>query len=432
MRIIKKTISLIACFTAFQLFSTDLPQPYKSINILPEYDFGYYYNAQEIEDIFNINDIHVVLEVGSWIGGGSTKHFGKLLKEKQGIVYAIDTWLGSTTQQVNQIHWQPVLDYVYHQFLSNMIHWNLTDVVIPCRMQSKEAAKALNVHPDLIYLDGEHTTAAVYEDLTLWYPFVKNRGILCGDDWGWLSVQEAVQTFAINNNLKVEASGNFWCLHEPKNSIHLSKEQLLINHLKNSIELGSQEKSNLNQNILNIQGMSSPKVRHFLNNLCTLPNSSYLEIGVWKGSTFVSALYQNQNTISQAIGIDNWSEFGGPLKEFLSNTAYFLSNAKYQFHPVDSFTIDKSIFKQPVNIYFYDGTHTPLAQELAFTYYNDILDDVFIAVVDDWNSDDVKNGTYAAFKKLNYEILFEQILPANFNGDIENWWNGLYVAVIRK
>jgi len=60
------------------------------------------------------------------------------------------------------------------------------------------------------------------------------------------------------------------------------------------------------------------------------------------------------------------------------------------------------------------------------------LDDTFISIIDDWNWKGVQTGTKQAFKKLGYEILFEKILPANFNQDRQNWWNGLYVAVIRK
>ena len=95
-----------------------------------------------------------------------------------------------------------------------MIHWNLTEIVIPIRMKSREAAQALNVRPDLIYIDAEHTTEAVYEDLTAWYPFVENHGILCGDDWGWESVRIAVQKFAAEKSKQIYASGNFWYLYD--------------------------------------------------------------------------------------------------------------------------------------------------------------------------------------------------------------------------
>lgn len=208
----KKAAVLMALFAG--LSAAELPHPYDSIRVLSEYDFGYYGNSNAIAKIFEENAIHVVVEVGSWIGGGSTKHMGELLRKSNGILYAVDTWLGTETQQVGEEHYQPVLEQVYQQFLSNMIHWNLTDIVIPCRMKGTEAAQALDVVPDLIYIDGEHTTKAVLADLCAWFPLVKEGGIVCGDDWTWPSVREAVVQFASSQNLRVESQDNFWRLHK--------------------------------------------------------------------------------------------------------------------------------------------------------------------------------------------------------------------------
>ena len=85
-----------------------------------------------------------------------------------------------------------------------------------------------------------------------------------------------------------------------------------------------------------------------------------------------------------------------------------------------------------INIYFYDGGHSQEQQKLAFTYYNSIFEDTFIAIVDDYNCDKVQKGTQEAFQELGYTILFEEYLPALYNGDKDNWWNGIYVAVISK
>ncbi len=212
------------------------------------------------------------------------------------------------------------------------------------------------------------------------------------------------------------------------------REKALISHVKNSIRHGNLRLSSLkNSGVLNIQGMSSGKVRHFLNSLCTLPGGVYLEIGTWKGSTFISALKNNQNFLKDAIAIDDWSQFEGPKTEFFNNCKAYLSDNKYRFYSHDSFSIKiDEIFSDPVNIYFYDGDHSVLSQEMAFTYYDDVFDDVFIAVVDDWNWDCVREGTFNAFNKLGYEIIFQQNMPAKFAGDNEQWWNGLYIAVIKK
>jgi hypothetical protein len=217
-----------------------------------------------------------------------------------------------------------------------------------------------------------------------------------------------------------------------ENNEALSKEEWLIMHLKQCITNGDLKKSKLSNEILAIDGMSSSKVRHFLNNLCTLPETRYLEIGVWKGSTFISAVYKNESTIAQAVAIDNWSQFGAPYAEFEKNIEHFVNGQNNQLYSLNCFNINLNEFSKPINIYFYDGDHSEATQEQAFTYFNAIFDDIFIAVVDDWNFPEVPKGTYSAFKKLKYHILFEQVLPADHNCDKANWWNGLYVAVIKK
>lgn len=215
------------------------------------------------------------------------------------------------------------------------------------------------------------------------------------------------------------------------NGSELSTHELsLIGHVVTSIKKADLGISKLNGEILALEGMSSNKVRHFLNNICSLQNGRYLEIGVWKGSTFVSALYKNN--LVDAIAIDNWSEFAGPKQAFQNNLAKFLPATPHTFYESDCFRFDLKNIKNKINIYFFDGAHTQEDQRLAFTYYNEILDNTFIAIVDDYNWQQVQDGTQIAFKQLGYTVLFEQFLPSAGNGDTSSWWNGIYVAVVSK
>lgn len=223
------------------------------------------------------------------------------------------------------------------------------------------------------------------------------------------------------------------CSHLFSVSSSERQEEKLVVHVKQSIKNAEQGLSKLSPEILSIEGMSSNKVRHLLNNLCALANTHYLEVGCWKGSTWISALYGNNHSITNAVAIDNWSEFGGPEKDFLNNCSYFLNGITYQYYSVDSFKLDvRKAIPDPVNVYFYDGNHSELAQEMALTYYDSVFADEFILIVDDWNWQNVRQGTHNAIIKLNYQIIASFVLPALFTGDKENWWNGIYVAVIRK
>jgi hypothetical protein len=37
----------------------------------------------------------------------------------------------------------------------------------------------------MIYIDATHTYDEAMKDLKQWYPFVKDHGIICGDDYIW-------------------------------------------------------------------------------------------------------------------------------------------------------------------------------------------------------------------------------------------------------
>lgn len=191
--------------------------------------------------------------------------------------------------------------------------------------------------------------------------------------------------------------------------------------------------SNLNESVLSLEGMSSTKVRHFLNNLVSFPTARYLEVGSWKGSTFISALYNN-SFYDAAWSIENWSEFGGPKDEFHRNVNLYLPDQnKIKLIEADFATLNPTAHGiSDVNVYFYDGSHDERSQYLALTQLHHILTDQFIFVVDDWNHEPAKEGTFKAFDALKLEIHKGWELSAAYNGDRAGYWNGLGVFILEK
>jgi hypothetical protein len=192
--------------------NSERPAPYNELKEVLPYDrHGWYSNSKELKQLISDHRVRTVVEVGCWLGK-STRHIAKQLP-RNGKIYAVDHWQGSAEHQPGAcLYWQG-LDQLYQQFLSNIIHAKLTHKVIPIRMASVDAEKFLkDLKPDLIYLDASHDMESVYQDLTVWYPHIKGHGILCGDDWGWPGVQEAVKKFAEENQLKIKAKDAFWQL----------------------------------------------------------------------------------------------------------------------------------------------------------------------------------------------------------------------------
>ncbi len=183
------------------------PEPYCSIEQLPFDPHGWFFNQKAMEECLQKSKPQIVLEVGCWLGA-STRFIGERLPTG-GKLYAVDTWLGTPASEK---HMQdPRLPNLFQHFLSNVKHAGLTDVIVPIRMDSLEAAKALQVQAELIYLDASHDTESVYKDIMAWYPHLKEGGVFCGDDWlSFPSVRLAVEKAAEELHLMVYTEENLW------------------------------------------------------------------------------------------------------------------------------------------------------------------------------------------------------------------------------
>lgn len=80
------------------------------------------------------------------------------------------------------------------------------------------------------------------------------------------------------------------------------------------LELSDKEESKLSEREREIFGLSSTRLRSLLNNLCSKDNTSYLELGVYRGATFISAIAGNK--INKAVGVDSFTYEVRELKRF--------------------------------------------------------------------------------------------------------------------
>lgn len=79
----------------------------------------------------------------------------------------------------------------------------------------KKSSEAVNDIPDdldFVYIDGNHTYEHVKEDIELYYPKIKEGGVLGGHDFSssFLGVCKAVMEFANKNNLKLQGGMFDW------------------------------------------------------------------------------------------------------------------------------------------------------------------------------------------------------------------------------
>jgi hypothetical protein len=217
-------------------------------------------------------------------------------------------------------------------------------------------------------------------------------------------------------------------------------------HLLNCIDKAERFKSKLIDEIFRLEGMTGINTKHFYNNVLELENTRYLEIGCYKGSSTCSAMYQNSANITC---IDSWHDFKlnelhngvdktQPINEFVTNITKYRGENVLTFHNEDCFEIDVNKLGK-FNVYLYDGEHSYDSQYKALTYYINNMDDTFIFLVDDWNWDSVRNGTFDAIRDLNLKIMWSKEIRLTDNNkhtppEIAHatWWNGIYICVLQK
>ena len=206
-------------------------------------------------------------------------------------------------------------------------------------------------------------------------------------------------------------------------------------HIEKAFEKAENLESKITPEIIAMEGMSGTKTRHFYNNLLEIDNARYLEIGTWKGSSVCSAMCKNK---AKVICIDNWSEFGGPKAEFIKNFHTFRGENDAWFIEKDCYQVNTDNLPT-FNIYMYDGNHSSENHYKSLTHFYNCLDDVFIFIVDDWNWQDVRDGTYHAIANLNLKILYQKEVRMTWDNSVtaepqlsKEWWNGIYVAVLQK
>jgi hypothetical protein len=209
----------------------------------------------------------------------------------------------------------------------------------------------------------------------------------------------------------------------------------LINHIELSFDNAEKGISKITKEIIEMEGMTGTKTRHFYNNLLNKEDARYLEVGTWKGSSVCSAMCENNATV---VCIDNWSEFGGPMEEFLVNFNKYKGTNNARFIEQDCFKVDTDLLPN-FNIYLYDGEHSHDSHFKALVHFYKCLDDVFIFIVDDWNWKQVREGTFRSLELLDLKVLYsKEIRLTQDDSHTETelakktWHNGIYVAILKK
>ena len=220
-----------------------------------------------------------------------------------------------------------------------------------------------------------------------------------------------------------------------------------------SLEMSQVDKDKLDEWIKKVDGASSNRLRGFINNLCGADNVNYLEIGVYKGATLMSAMASNHKT--KAVGIENsmydWRKpnpatipEGSPcwpsmIRDLNYNLDKWATTGGYVANAItvieDSFqNVDYS--KLPTfNICYLDIEHINAATlDEFFTIVYPNLDKECVLIVSGVTNSIIMEELNKALLRHddNFTIEYEFLEISASGSDSRNYWNGIRVLGLKR
>ena len=183
-----------------------------------------------------------------------------------------------------------------------------------------------------------------------------------------------------------------------------------------------------------VRGMSTENIRFLFNEIVKRIGGTYLEVGIWRGCSLLSAALWNS---ARCIGIDNFSEFNygpdgkfdeRPEEELKKNLARFpVENTEW--YKGDYREVIKNLKDLRVDVYFYDGNHSYENQTEGLRIMLPYLSKECVIIVDDINWEQVERANNDFIK----ENPFKSVLKIKTEGNqSKGWWNGIEILTNAK
>ena len=154
-----------------------------------------------------------------------------------------------------------------------------------------------------------------------------------------------------------------------------------------------------------------------------LDTQVFVNVGVWHGFTILSAMVNNPQ--KKCIGVDNFSEFGGPRKAFTERFHKYKS-ARHYFYNMDYLEYFLNVHEEPIGFYVYDGNHRYEEQLKGLRVAEPFFAKNCIILIDDTNYDEARRGTidFISYSANKYRILLDRTTSCNSHLTL---WNGIMI-----
>ena len=153
------------------------------------------------------------------------------------------------------------------------------------------------------------------------------------------------------------------------------------------------------------------------------PAHAFVNVGVWHGFSLLAAMAGNDKKV--CVGVDNFSEFGGPRDDFLRR---FLDRRSpwHRFYNQDYEDFFAAGLDRPVGAYFYDGAHDYEHQYRGLMAAEPLYAEGAVIVVDDINWAAPREATlqFAEDSRLDWTMVIDQTTASDNHPTL---WNGTMV-----
>lgn len=155
------------------------------------------------------------------------------------------------------------------------------------------------------------------------------------------------------------------------------------------------------------------------------PDAAFVNVGLWHGFSFLAGLVGNPDR--RCVGIDNFSQFGGPRGEFLRRYEARRSPL-HEFHEMDYEEYFARTHRGPIGFYIYDGEHSYRNQLRGLEAAEPFLASGCVVMVDDTNDAEPRQATldFVSRHPGRYQMLFERRTAANGH---PTFWNGITIFI---
>lgn len=339
----------------------------------------------------------------------------------------------------------PVMSEHYHynntrttdsQYFNNPISrvscpkWDFTNRAVVLKTADIPAWKEdwdefLDMGVDIFKMHGRENVKKVYESMEIIRNYAENKTMLYDIDLK-VSEQDAGKWRKIIKNCKFECWSCNFCDRKAGGKLD-EKAVAVANTLVTSVTSDFET---------TVPGLSSPRIDKLLNELGKI-STAYLEVGCLGGRTFSSTIAGNN---LNAYAVDNWKEGVAAENEsiditvtkedFIKNILPYKGENRVKVFNCDFIDVDKTKI-QDVDLFLYDGDHSFESTKLAVQYFASTFAEECILIFDDANWQGVVDGAVAGIEQAGLTIQYEKKMLNNVE-DKTMWWNGLYIAVVRK